>query len=1787
MSVCEITSTVHSENGLPRLGGLLDLRMGTIQRDMLCLTCHMDQVECPGHFGHIELARPVLHISFIPVILKVLRCVCFRCSRLLIRADGPRPDLYAEAARIPNGKKRLDVLSALSAGIIQCGDSKNAEDMSSISLQEGRSVGCHNYLPSYKRLGLSIEYQFKDATLDKMRKNGSFDPSIPTKKVMSGQDVLEILSRITPQDAAFMGFDSKFVHPSWFVLTRLPVSPPAVRPSVNFGNAMSSDDLTYKLTDILKANASLVRLEREGAVEHVIKETMDLLQYHVATMMDNELPSVGASLQRTGKPLKSIRQRLVGKAGRIRQNLMGKRVNFSARTVITGDPNLGIDQLGVPRSVARTLTYPEVVTRYNKDYLKQLVENGPNVHPGATTVIRDDGRAIRLEFVFNRKDVALEEGYIVERHIRDGDVVLFNRQPSLHKMSFMAHRVRVMPHSSFRLNLSCTTPYNADFDGDEMNMHVCQSPLTRAEALEIMLSPRQIVSPQASKPVMGIVQDSLLGVSKFTRRNTFIPRYLTFNLLMCIDEWDGIVPTPCILKPEPLWTGKQLFSLIIPPVNLTRTANTHPDNPKPLNLIDSEVLISEGELIMGIVDKKTVGNTPGSLIHVIWNEKGHDEARQFFTNCQKLVNNWLVTHGFSVGIQDTVAEEETLQDVRSIIETAKSKVNDVIKEARAGVLKRQPGQTIPKTFEKRVNEVLNEAVKDSGKKVQSKLDSDNSINAMVHAGSKGSHINISQILACVGQQNVSGARVPFGFRKRTLPHFCKDDVGPESRGFVASSYLLGLTPQEFYFHAMGGREGIIDTAVKTADTGYIQRRLVKGMEDARVHYDGSVRNAGGSIIQFVYGEDGMDGCYIEKQKIDSYSMDNDTLRNTFRLDVDDVGVMSQLFNKEARETVTRYRQVQARLDREFDEIVTGRNELRKGIIALGNNEVALPVNMQRIISNAQKMYRIQMNKPAHSDLTPMYIMSAVEELEKRVVVIPGEDELSKEAQQNATLLFRIMLRQTLATRRVLEEYKLNKVAFDFVVGEIESRFRQALVHPGEMVGAIAAQSIGEPATQMTLNTFHLAGVAANNASTGVPRLKEIINVARTVKACGLTIELQPTVSRDEKMAKNVLNRLEFTLLRDIADRCEVYYDPDPFHTLIEEDKAFVEQTYEFADFGEDQVTENGFKMRSASPWMLRIVLNRMKTEDKGFSNADIAREVNRLSPELVHCIYNHDNAPVRVLHVRFSDNYEPSQNEGVVSDNSELFKTDLDAGLEFARSMAKSVAGSVLRGVAGITKVFMRNEKKAYFHPDTGKLIGDEKVWSLETEGTNLIEVMADPDVVAATCYSNLIIEIFEVLGIEAARAAIMKEIRAVIEAGGSYISYRHAAMLVDVMTCRGYLMSMTRHGINRVDNGPLMRCSFEESVELLVEAAAFGETDHVRGVSEAVMLGRLARLGTGSFDVVLDAVKVKDALVDTDGGMNAHMYGFGGTFAGGHDEPSMFAFTPAHQRTQNIGELDWGDAAFSPFMSHDGGAGAASPFYRGGGAAPFSPSTSPTSPAYSPTSPAYSPTSPAYSPTSPAYSPTSPAYSPTSPAYSPTSPAYSPTSPAYSPTSPAYSPTSPAYSPTSPAYSPTSPAYSPTSPAYSPTSPAYSPTSPAYSPTSPAYSPTSPAYSPTSPAYSPTSPAYSPTSPAYSPTSPAYSPTSPAYSPTSPAYSPTSPAYSPTSPAYSPTSPAYSPTSPAYSPTSPAYSPTSPAYSPTSPAYSPTSPTYAPTEPADQPPSASNSNAGAGAGQDNVKYEN
>ncbi|MES1920680.1 DNA-directed RNA polymerase II subunit rpb1, partial [Bonamia ostreae] len=554
---------------------------------------------------------------------------------------------------------------------------------------------------------------------------------------------------------------------------------------------------------------------------------------------------------------------------------------------------------------------------------------------------------------------------------------------------------------------------------------------------------------------------------------------------------------------------------------------------------------------------------------------------------------------------------------------------------------------------------------------------------MVDAGSKGNIINICQIIACVGQQNVQGKRIPYGFKDRTLPHFKKDDLGPESRGFVANSYLEGLTPQEMFFHAMGGREGLVDTAVKTAETGYIQRRLVKAMEHLMIQYDGTVRNSLGDILQYLYGEDGIDGAHVEQQVIESVWMNKTEFEKTYVWNKSDLraAVQSEVF-----EAISQNAEDDELLEFEAAQLRKDRLFYRENIAFLNDysRSVYLPVNVERLVSNSQKIFSI--SPRTRSDLDPREVIRRVQQLCEQCVAVRGPGRLRAEARENATILFRMQLRSSLGSKLLVARRRLTTQAFSWLADEILGRFRASLAEPGEMIGTLAAQSIGEPATQMTLNTFHYAGVSAKNVTLGVPRLRELINVSKQIRTPGMTVHLRPELSHDAARATELLNKLEHATLRDITASAEVYYDPVGAPTIVEEDAEFLQAYSDLPVFGDDEAADP----EELSDWVLRVTLDKKKKQTKGISNQEIADRINAEFEGDLNCVFNSDNAETPVLRVRVVGRGSEEQEEML----QRLGSQD-DA---FLRKVSTNLlARMALRGVRGVTKVFMQKVQRRGF----------------------------------------------------------------------------------------------------------------------------------------------------------------------------------------------------------------------------------------------------------------------------------------------------------------------------------------------------------------------------------------------------------------------------------------------------------------------------------------------------------
>lgn len=830
MSVVKIvTPELYDADGYPIDSSLMDLKMGVIDPGLRCRTCGAKVRECPGHFGYIELARPVLHIRYIPTIYNILRSTCSTCGRVLISP--------AELAKL---KEKI-------AGDV---------NFSSKTLKVASHV--------INKTKTIRKCPWCESKQDKVK---LLKPSIfmESNRKLTPIDVRERLERITEEDLPFIGLNPKTTRPEWMVLTLLPVPPVAVRPSITLESGeRSEDDLTHKLGDIVRTNQRLFENLSAGAPEVIVEDLWDLLQYHVTTFFSNNIAQVPPARHRSGRPLKTLAERIKGKEGRFRRNLAGKRVNFSARTVISPDSQLAINQVGVPIKIAKQLTVPERVTEWNMKYLKKFVEDGPDKYPSANYVITPDGKRKRVSE--ETKEVVLAElapGYTVERHLIDNDIVLFNRQPSLHRMSIMAHRVKVLPFKTFRLNLSAVVPYNADFDGDEMNLHVPQTEEARAEAEMLLNITHNIVTPRYGLPIIGCSQDHIVGVYLLTKHKELFSKSETADLLSKVSVSEMPEKPAKTVKGEPYYSGKQIFSMILPEVDYEGTTKTVPKHAckKEDCQFEDFVKITKGKLVCGLIDSKAIGPEAGKgkLIQAIINRQGTERAIKFIQDASLLGIATVQKLGFTTLVTDTDLPADAITEIKETFAFAESKIEEVIGEFKKGKLKPYPGRTMKETLEFKIIEIINRARNKTGKIAERYVSEENNYTMlMAKSGARGSTMSLALMAAAVGQVHIRGTRIYRGYDDRALPHFEKGDIRPAARGFIRHSYKGGLNPHEFFFNAITGRDTIMDTSMRTPKSGYLQRRLINALQDLSVAYDNTVRNASGTIVQFEYGGDGID-----------------------------------------------------------------------------------------------------------------------------------------------------------------------------------------------------------------------------------------------------------------------------------------------------------------------------------------------------------------------------------------------------------------------------------------------------------------------------------------------------------------------------------------------------------------------------------------------------------------------------------------------------------------------------------------------------------------------------------------------------------------------------------------------------------------------------------------------------------------------------------------------------------------------------------------------------------------
>ncbi|CDS14109.1 Putative DNA-directed RNA polymerase [Lichtheimia ramosa] len=1357
------------ESRTPVKGGVLDLRMGTSNKQSTCETCGKGMQDCAGHWGYMKLVLPIFHIGYFRATINILQDICKTCSRVML--EEPERRMYLKRLRAPglDNMQRMKIVKAINEKCKKVTYCPHCKEVNGVVKKIGPMKITHDKY-RLKRVATEAEefrktFNTAAATMPELKPHIS-----KAQDDLNPLRVLRLFQKVTPEDCELLGLSEEHGRPEWYIWQYLPVPPACIRPSVmQDDNTSNEDDLTAKLTEIVFTNAIIRAGLEKGITVMNLMEQWEFLQLAAAMYINSELPGVPNANQ--GKPSRGLSQRLKGKQGRFRGNLSGKRVDFSGRTVISPDPNMRIDQVAVPERVAKILTFPERVNKHNIHKLRQNIINGPDVHPGANYVQSQHGGFKKYLRFGNRERIAsdLKIGDIVERHLSDNDVVLFNRQPSLHRLSIMAHFAKVMPWRTFRFNECVCSPYNADFDGDEMNMHLPQTQEAKAEAIELMGVKNNLVTPRNGEPLIAATQDFITASYLLSHKDTFYTRAMFCQIAsyMFDAEMHIELPPPVVWKPQRLWTGKQIFNLLFKPnkdskvlLNVEAKSKSFvkeegrvPD----LCPNDGWLVVQNSEIMCGLVDKAIVGDgNKNSVFYVILRDYGAVEAAKCMNRLAKLCARWLgmcgihekkfevlltittANQGFSIGISDVTPGKRLREIKDEEVTEAYKKCDEVIAKFKAGQLETMPGCNEEQTMESIVSGILSGVRGDLGKVCMKELNMYNSPSIMARCGSKGSQINVSQMVACVGQQIISGSRVANGFQDRSLPHFLKHSRSPPAKGFVRNSFYSGLTPTEFIFHAMSGREGLVDTAVKTAETGYMQRRLMKAFEDLTTHYDLSVRNSEGAMVQFLYGADGLDPMTIEGDGVPvEFERNLKHVRLTHPARYDEPCLLPW--------------QILQIAETEMDRPIW-KNNCTPAFIEMTRKFVTEKI--------ARKLAGI---RKTHGMLPGL--------------AVPDEDFMDIDIDEDVPDATKAVVRNLfIITENQL--YRYLEVCL--------SKYLKAKIEPGTAVGAIGAQSIGEPGTQMTLKTFHFAGVASMNVTLGVPRIKEIINAAKVISTPIIKCELH--ANKDVRAARVVKGRVEKTTLGDVAMFMDEVYDANETYILIRLDLDAINKL---------QLETNIYDIAHAIQTFPKLKSGQLDVQT---SRPDIIR------------VYIHSKQ---------------------------------DESVYYSLKAVKRILPSVIiTGLPSVVRAVI-SEKQ-----------GGNGAKQLLVEGYGLLKVMTTDGIIGEQTTSNHVMEVADVLGIEAARNTIINEIQMTMESHGMTIDHRHVFLLGDIMTSKGEVLGITRFGIAKMRDSVLSVASFEKTADHLFEAALYSKKDAIVGVSEQIIMGIPISIGTGLFKLLQKSKK-------------------------------------------------------------------------------------------------------------------------------------------------------------------------------------------------------------------------------------------------------------------------------------------------------------------------------------------
>lgn len=1416
-----------------------DPELGPTEPNEVCPVCKQNHWSCPGHFGHIKLSTPVYHPLYVKKLAKLLSSVCTECAHFRIQ-DSLVSNVVNSLRLIKRGQvlNPFDVFNVDNLSAEE--NEKNQKDVN--RLIKSLNVVEPNSYTVEARTSIIKEF-FTRASSYKMkcfncnhsnRKINFHDHSFSFYQSTSDEDsvyipidkVRSLLQKFCESNHRF--FREVFNNSSFdmFFIENVAVTPSKFRPMSFLMDAANPHPTSSSFSRIVEKNRLYdeARESKESASDpEILKKALRELQESVNVLIDSKKSTSNKALPH------GIRQILEKKEGVFRKNLMGKRVNFSARSVIAPDPYVATDEVGVPEIFAKTLSYPERVSEYNKDRLSQMIINGPDKYPGANYVVDCNGETIQLKKTKLRDRKSLAQSiynqpdgpytWTVGRHVINGDYVLINRQPSLHRVSILGMKTKILPNQrTIRMHYSNCSSFNADFDGDEINLHLPQNEISRAEVNILSLSSRHYITPTAGSPIRGLIQDHVGSGVILTLKNRFFTASEYQELVF--SAFGGEVNkrirmlTPAIIKPVPLYTGKQVISTLI--INLSGDIETsfELESPSKITTVlcrtcpeETVVRIVDGHLVTGLIDKNQFGASRYGLVHTIYELCGSDMASNFLTMLTRLFTFYVQTHGFSCGVHDILITKdgEALRDEmrENISKVSKQVTREFIKEFgkaedKSLSLKQRLWKLICNPqLKTRYDHIMMGKLNSASTSVINnifptkliKLFPANHMVMMTTSGAKGSNVNSTQISVLLGQQALEGKRVPLMSSGKSLPSYKFMELAPEAGGFVSSRFLTGLRPQEYFFHAMGGREGLTDTAVKTANTGYLQRCIIKNTEGIRSSYDGTVRDSDDTIIQFLYGEDGID------------PMNNKYL--------------------------SKFDFIEDNIDSYLKKLNTGQ------IIEKANWDLA-----QRLIDN----YSIENVENLQEEYPPHIFVGSVSQ--------KWLNDLNRYCEKR--------LNDTVNPLDAEDIRKLRSVAI--------FNYFNCLVQPGEVVGVIAAEAIGEPATQMTLNTFHLAGYGGTNVTLGIPRLREILVVAtRTPKTPTMTLPLTTTMKDEADRYVRSFRRIP---LREFVKSYTVqeFFDMEGNGSRkIEIELTLSHETFEKENLDiESYVTQTRNKFSRSLKRRINAVLRESK-DNSIITDAenDEVSHVNTLSEKQIQK-EEEMGADLEKVQSRKSEKKSYEADKVSEVDGKDTIKNEEDPVMEGLSSninqerfsiqfsflipnvsvkmLFKSIIDSLLeevmvKEVSNVVRASLMDNKDGSF--------------SILTEGANFDEIINRKGIDITRFYTNDIGIILEKYGIEAARSAIIKEVMEVFRSYSIDIDLRHLTLIADYLTVSGDWLGLSRHSMKKCPS-PLQQMSFETTTSFLTQLSLHGGLDNMSSPSSALSTGNLVKFGSGICDILV-----------------------------------------------------------------------------------------------------------------------------------------------------------------------------------------------------------------------------------------------------------------------------------------------------------------------------------------------